>query len=251
MLRISKDFSSGKKVVTEIKLNTYARVAGLAYIIVILLGVFSVNFIISALIVPDNIAATYSNISENEFLFRISVACETLMYLLVILLSLSLYIILKTIDKNLAMLALLWRIAEAIIGTSIVVLSGLIPLDLIKTETLFPTEQAHSLIKLFLDVRFSGLDIVLMFVGMGGTIFCYLFYKSNYVPRFLAGWGIFTYLSMLLLSFVSLLSTNFPETYKMIFYVPGGLFELIFGFWLLIKGVKLNHAEEKLIAQTN
>ena len=44
---------------TEIKLNTYARVAGLAYIIVILLGVFSVNFIVSALIVPDNIIATH------------------------------------------------------------------------------------------------------------------------------------------------------------------------------------------------
>ena len=229
---------------TEIKLNKYARVAGLAYIIVILLGVFSVNFIVSALIVPDNIIATYSNISENEFLFRISVACETLMYLLVILLSLSLYIILKRIDKNLAMLALLWRIAEAIIGASIVVISGLIPLALIKTEKLFPTNQAHSLLKLFLDIRISGLDIVLMFVGVGGTIFCYLFYKSNYVPRFLAGWGIFTYLSMLLLSIIGLLSADLPETYKIIFYVPGGLFELFFGFWLLIKGVKLNYAKK-------
>ena len=229
----------------------YTRVAGLTYIIIILLGVFSVNFIVSAIVVPDDIAATYKNISENEFLFRISLASETIMYLLVILLSLSLYVILKSVNNNLAVLALLWRTAEAIIGAVTVVISGLIPLALINTESFFSQEQVHALLKLFLDIRASGLDIVLMFVGVGGTIFCYLFYKSNYVPKFLAGWGIFTYLSMLLLSFVSLLLPNIPENYKMIFYVPGGLFELIFGFWLLIKGVKLNYVKADFIEQTN
>jgi len=215
------------------------------------LGVFSVNFIASSLIVPDDIAATHKNISENEFLFRISVTSETVMYLLVILLSLSLYVILKTVDKNLALLALLWRTGEAIIGAATLVVSVLIPLTLIKNEIDFSPEQVQTLLKLFLDARYSGLDIVLMFIGVGGTIFCYLFYKSNYVPRFLAGWGIITYLSMLLLSFISLLSPDIPETYKIIFYVPGGLFELIFGFWLLLKGVKLNYAEEKSLTKTD
>lgn len=238
-------------IVTEMKLNTYARVAGIAYIIVILLGVFSINFIESNLIVSNDIATTYNNISENEFLFRISVVSETFMYLLVILLSLSLYVVLKTVDKNLALLALLWRVAEAIIGASTVVISGLIPLVIINTETVFSPEQIQTLLKLFLDIRISGLDIVLMFIGVGGTIFCYLFYKSKYVPRFLAGWGIFTYLTMLLLSFISLLSPNLSGTIKMVFYVPGGLFELIFGFWLLIKGIKLNYDEEKFINETD
>ena len=233
------------------KQNTYARVAGFTYIIVILLGVFSVNFIESNLIVPDNNAATYNNISGNETLFRISLICETLMYLLVILLSLSLYVVLKTVDKNLALLALLWRVAEAIIGTATIVVSSLIPLVLINTENVLPIEQVQALLTLFLDIRISGLDIVLMFIGVGGTIFCYLFYKSNYVPKFLAGWGIFTYLTMLLLSFISLLLPNFPQTYKMIFYMPGGLFELIFGFWLLFKGVNIKYVEENFITKTN
>lgn len=227
--------------VNEMKLNTYARIAGVAYIIVILLGVFSVNFISSTLIIPDDIAATYDNISGNEFLFRFGVLSETLMYLLVILLSLSLYIVLKTINENLALLALLWRVAEAIIGAATIVISGLIPLVVINTNSAFSTDQVQALLTLFLDIRTSGLDIVLMFVGVGGAIFCYLFYKSNYVPKFLAGWGIFTYLTMLLLSFISLLLPDLPETYKIIFYVPGGLFELIFGFWLLFKGINVKY----------
>jgi hypothetical protein len=231
---------------TETKLNIFARVAGLTYIIVILLGVFSVNFIVSTLVVPDDITATYNNISENEFLFRISLVSETFMYLLVILLSLLLYVALKTVNRNLALLALLWRVAEAIIGVVITVTGSLIPLALINAKINFSPEQAQGLLILFLDIRTFGLDIVLMFVGVGGTIFLYLFYKSNYVPKFLAAWGIFTYVSMLLLSFISLLSTDFPETYKMIFYVPGGLFELIFGLWLLIKGINTIEIKNKL-----
>ncbi|MEJ2507295.1 MAG: DUF4386 domain-containing protein, partial [Ignavibacteriaceae bacterium] len=109
-------------------------------------------------------------------------------------------------------------------------------------DKVFPSEQIHTLLRLFLDIRGSGLDIVLMFIGVGGSVFCYLFYKSNYVPKFLACWGIFTYLSMLFLSFASLISPDISETFKMVFYIPGGLFELIFGFWLLLKGINVKNS---------
>ena len=217
----------------------YARVAGLSYLITIMLGIFSVNFIASSLIVPGDGAATISNIVSNEMLFRIGIASEILMYVLVILLSLALYVVLKSVNRNLALLALLWRVTEAIIGGATTVLSGLIPLLLLNSETVFETEQLQALVGLFLDVRGAGLDIVLIFIGMGGTIFCYLFYKSRYVPRTLAVWGILTYLTMLILSFASILLPNITETTKMIFYAPGGLFEIIFGLWLLIKGVNV------------
>ena len=217
----------------------YARVAGLSYLITIVLGIFSVNFIASSLIVPGDGAATISNIVSNEMLFRIGIASEIMMYVLVILLSLALYVVLKSVNKNLALLALLWRVAEAIIGGATTVLSGIIPLLLLNSEAVFETEQLQALVGLFLDVRGAGLDIVLIFIGMGGTIFCYLFYKSKYVPRTLAVWGILTYLTMLILSFASILLPNITETTKMIFYAPGGLFEIIFGLWLLIKGVNV------------
>jgi len=227
-------------MVAETPSIMYARVAGLTYIIVILLGIFGVNIIESSLVIPTDDAATYSNISGNEILFRIGVASEILMYLLVILLSLSLFVVLRTVDKNLALLALLWRVAEAITGAATIVLSGLIPILLINSENVFSPGQIQTLVRSFLDVRGAGLDMVLVFVGVGGTIFCYLFFKSNYVPKLLAGWGIFTYMTMLLLAFTSILLPNVPETVKMVFYVPGGFFELIFGFWLLFKGINVN-----------
>ena len=219
----------------------YARVAGLAYLLTMALGLFSVNFVYSNLIVSGNNAETVDNIMKNPLLFRLGIASEIMMFVLVVLLSLALYVILKTVNKNLALLALFWRLAEAIIGGGVTVLSGLVPLLLLNSQAEFETEHLQALVGLFLGVRPAGLDVVLIFIGMGGTVFCYLFFTSRYVPRILAAWGILTYLTMLIISFASILIPNLPETMKMAFYAPGGLFEIIFGFWLLFKGVNLQH----------
>jgi hypothetical protein len=224
---------------TETSPLVYARVAGVAYIIIIILGILGVGFLVESNIVSGNDAATVNNIMANELLFRIGIASEIMMFVLVVLLSLALYVILKTVNKNLALLALLWRLGEAIIGGGVTVISGLIPLLLLNREIAFETEQLQALVGLFLGVRNAGLDVVLMFIGMGGTLFCYLFFKSKYVPRILAAWGMLTYLSMLILAFASILSPNLPETIKMAFYAPGGLFEIIIGLWLLIKGINV------------
>jgi hypothetical protein len=216
----------------------YARIAGLTYIAIIILGVFRVNFVESSIVVPENSEATVNNILTNEFLFRAGIASELLMYLLVILLAFTLYVVLKPINKNLAFVALLYRTGEAIIGVTTIVLSGLIPVMLIKNGSALKPETFYTLVKLFADIRGSGLDIVLIFIGLGGTIFCYLFFKSGYIPKLLALLGIVTYLIMLILSFTSIL-IPISDAVKLVFYAPGGLFEIFLGFWLLIKSVKL------------
>ena len=222
----------------------YARVAGLAYVIIIILGVFGVGFVESRLIVPGNDAATVNNIMANELLFRIGIYSEIMMFALVILLSLALYVILKTVNRNLALLALLWRLAEAIIGGAVAVLSGLIPLLLLNGEVAFETEQLQALVGLFkgtycwirccLDVHRHGRDRLLL------SVFQVEVRSGN-----TGIWGILTYVSMLILSFVSILSSNLPETIKMAFYAPGALFEVIFGLWLLIKGVNAEQWEKR------
>lgn len=226
----------------------YARVAGLAYLLTMMLGIFSVNFVETRLIVPENSAETVNNIMENEILFRVGVASEIMMFVLVVLLSFALYVVLKTVDRNLALLALLWRLAEAIVGAGTIILSGLIPLLLLNKRAEFETEHLQAWVGMFLDVRSAGLDVVLIFIGVGGMVFCYLFFKSKYVPRILAAWGIFTYLTMLIISFVSILTPDFPETLKLAFYAPGGLFELLFGFWLLFKGIDIEQWKKRALA---
>ncbi len=217
----------------------YARIAGLAYLVTIFLGIFSVNFVLAEIIVPGDNTATLRNIVAEESLFRLGVACEILMYVLVVLLAHSLFVVLRSVDRNLALLALLWRLAEAIVGSAATVVSGLLPLLLLTSDGGVPPGQIGGLVISLLDVRPAALDVVLIFIGMGGTLFCYLFFRSRYIPRLLAAWGIVTYLTMLLLSFVSLIAP-ITESTRILFYAPGGLFEIIIGFWLLVKGVNVH-----------
>jgi hypothetical protein len=218
-------------------LHVYARVAGVTYIVVILLGIFSVSYIDTNIVVPGNNEATVNNITTNDLRFRISALSEILMYVLVVLLSLALYVTLRSVNENLALLALLWRMGEAIIGGSVAMLSGFVPLLLLKNRAGLDAGHLQTLIGSFLDMRSAGLDVVLIFIGVGGTLYCYLFFKSKYIPRILSGWGIFTYLSMLILAATRILFPNLSETIKMAFYASGGLFEILIGFWLMIKGI--------------
>ena len=220
-----------------------ARVAGLAYLLIIILGLLKGIFWESSLIVSGNDAATVNNIIANELQFRLVVASELILYVLVVLLSLALYIVLKPVNKNLALAALFFRFGEAIIGVVITVLSGLIPLLLLNRQAVFETEQLQALVGLFLNLRTAGLDIVLLFIGLGGTIFCYLFFQSKYVPRILASWGIFTYLSMLILAFLNILLPNRPAMIEIVLFALGALFEVIFGFWLWFKGVNVQQRD--------
>jgi len=220
----------------------YARVVGCLYMFIIIIGIINGIFIDSNLIVSGNDSETVNNILANELLFRIGILSILVMYAGVVILSWALYVLLKNVNRNLALLALLFRSGEAILGAVTMVISFIILL-LINGEAdteVLETGKLDNLVGAFLNVRTAGLDIVLLFVGLGGTIFCYLFLISMYVPKILAFWGIFTYLSMIVLALISILFPNHPAMLEIVLYSLGGLFELVFGFWLLIKGVKLN-----------
>lgn len=223
-----------------------AKVAGLSYVLIIILSMLKLVFA-GNLIVPENDAATTNNIMANELLFRIGVANDIIVFVLVVLLSLALYMILKSVNKNLALSALLLRFGEGIIGAVVTVLGGFIPLLLLNGKAVFETEQLQALVGLFLDVQTAGLNIVMIFMGLGGIVFCYLFFKSKYIPRILAAWGILTYLTMLILSFVNILLPNLPKMIAIVLYTPGALFEVTTGLWLLFKGVNVQQWEKRAL----
>jgi hypothetical protein len=216
----------------------YARVAGFAYVLTVILGAINVFFISPNLFVWGNDAETAKNILANEGLFRTYIAIDLAMFAGVVLAYVGLYITLKTVNRNLALLALLWRIGESGLG-AVTVLSGIVALLLLKgtgSLTVFGPDQLHALAGLALGVRGAGYDILMVFMGLGATLFCYLFLKSQYIPRILAIWGIFTYVSMIIYGFVKILDPN-PHPDLWLIMMPGALFELTLGLWLLFKGI--------------
>jgi len=221
--------------------RAYARVAGAAYLVIAIVALVYGILVQSKLIVSGNDAVTANNILANESLFRIGIVLVLIIYVSVVVASWALYVILRTVHENLALLALLLRSAEAILGAATVLMSFVVlrVLNGNGPSNVFETEQLQALAGRFLDVRTAGLDIVLIFIGLGATIFCYLLFKSKYIPRALAAWGMFTYLSMLFLALVSILFPSHPVMLEYVFYGVGELFELTLGFWLVFKGIDL------------
>jgi hypothetical protein len=230
--------------------HTAAKVAGWAYLLIILTSILVGIFGPYSLTVEGDAAATFNNIMANEFLFRIGAAYDTTMFASVILLALALYVVLKPVNQELALLAMLWRFAEAVLGF-IMVLCSLIVLLLVKGENyaaVFEPGQLQALVGLFLDVNPAALSILFVLISLGTIVNCYLFYKSQYIPRILAIFGIFSFTLMLIGTYGIILLPNYTATINMVIYPPATLFEVAIGLWLIIKGINVEYWDNRAAA---
>ena len=112
-------------------------------------------------------------------------------------------------------------------------------------SAVFEAEQLQALVGLFLGVQSAATSILIVFISLGTIVFCYLFFKSKYIPRILAVFGIFSF-SLMLYPLVAILFP-IPVELQIVFHVPGILFEVIIGLWLLIKGVNVEHWEKRAL----
>ena len=144
-----------------------ARWAGAFYFLIIAGAILTLIFIDSALIVAGDTEATVNNIRAKEFLYRVGVAADTIMFCQVVLLTVFLYIVLRTVNKDLAFLALLLRFAEGILGAAATLVGGIAPLLLLRYESSFDPGQLNALIQFFLDLEATGINFVLIFMGLG------------------------------------------------------------------------------------
>lgn len=214
-----------------------ARIAGLSYVLIIALGIAQGVFVASALVIPADPASTASNIAAHELLFRLGIFSDTTLYTLVLVLSVSLFLVLEGVDRPLALAALVLRCAEGLVGLVVTLLGGLMPLLLLAGPTGSDPGELQLLAVSFLELRTAGLDIILILIGPGGVAFCYLFLKSRFVPRALAVWGILTYASMFVLGTARLLLPGLPAAITNVLYGQGAAFEVFLGLWLLVMAV--------------
>ena len=97
-------------------LQKTASFAGWAYLIIIVTSILSIVIGPYKLMAEGNQAKTIENITSHQSLFRAGMVYEILMYSGVILLSVSLFELLKAKGHGKAMTALLFRFGEAIMG---------------------------------------------------------------------------------------------------------------------------------------
>jgi len=219
--------------------RTAAKIAGLAFPISFVI-VVAVNFgIFAPLIIRGNPAETARNILAHETLFRIGLAGNMVYCVGDVVLLTALYVILKPVSQNLALLAAFGRLVYGLTWL-LVTLNLFTALRLLSDadySRAFGPEQLPALAQLYL----SGYDayyVGLLFWGLGATVGSYLWLKSKYIPRALAAFGLISSAWCAACTFVFYIFPGFPKIVNLSWFdSPMAIFELALSFWLLFKGL--------------
>lgn len=222
-----------------------ARIAGVAYLITILIGIFGEAFVRGKLIVSGDAAATAANLLAHEPLFRFGFALNLLpAYLVVTVIFFDLF---KPVNRNINVLAAFC----ALVGTAVGTLNSLFelaPLMVLKGEPylgVFKPEQLQALALLFLKLRAQGFNICLVFFGYYCVLIGYLIFRSAFLPRTLGVLMALAGFSYLVSSFAAFLSPDFAAHVALYILPLGLLGEGSLTLWLLIAGVNAQRWKEQ------
>lgn len=219
--------------------RTAARTAGFLYLLLGALAAFVQFYIRSGILMPGHVAQTAHNILVYGRLFRIGMALDLIGGAGNAALAVAFYVMLKPVGPATALLAAFWRLAEAVI-LGHMTLNSMVAVHILRHAdrfAAFSTAQLQALTSIYLGTQGAEFSIGLLFYALGSTLFCYLLLKSRYIPIMLAWWG-------LLGSVVALLSSLtiivFPAAAGIApsCYIPVGTFEIVAGFWLLLRGIR-------------
>jgi hypothetical protein len=221
---------------------TYARFAGLMYFFT----VFDVSgvLIIARVSGSGNFLATAHAVAASETLYRIGLVLGLIGTLSTILLAVGLYVALRPFDGNLAMTALLFRLAESVIG-GVVIVFGFLTLQIYLEAGRAGAPGASRLRELgglVSGVSVVGTNVSVVFFSVGSTLFFYLLVRSTHIPRVLAMWGLIGSIVCFIAFLASLVIPQSTELLTGIGGLPVGLAEPVVGAWLLIRGIEGRHA---------
>lgn len=219
--------------------NTYARLAGAIYLLVILFGGFSEGVVMNSLIVSGDPAATARNIIGSPDLWNLSLAGNLVVPLIAVPQMWIEYLLLRPVSRNLALLFLLLNVlALAIECVSKLFLLMVVPI-LSRTDGAFDTDQIQALASLALTGHNIAFHITLIFFGATCLMSGYLVFRSGYLPRLVGLLVQAAGASYLIAAFARLFAPAFADQITPAILLPALIGESALCLWLLVMGVNL------------
>lgn len=217
-----------------------ARRTGVLYL---LLGIapFNLIYIPRRFIVPGDATATALNITAGELTYRIGILSGLVTNIIMILLVMSLYNMLKDVDRKHARLMVMLVAVMVTLGLANLV-NQIAPLILLSGAdflSVFSKPQLDALALGFLRLGSNGTYLGMAFWGLWLFPFGVLVFKSGFLPRLLGVLlivGCFAYLAVSVTSIVLPAYRHAVDQVMLPFYAIGELSMMV---WLLVKGVKV------------
>ena len=224
----------GKKQQTE-SVQTYARIAGLVFLIAFVAGGVGEAYAPSQLVVAGNAAATAHNVVTHDLFLRLGFVAYLGESITDVALTFLLYVLLRPVNANLALLAVLFRImatatfafAELFYFAPSLILGGD---GYLKT---FSPDQLHTLTLLSFNIYSAGGNLFNVHYGIASMILGYLMFRSGYLPRVAGALWVLGGIGFVIATLVWI----FAPAHASLFLLPQIIAVLSLGVWLLVRGV--------------
>jgi Domain of unknown function (DUF4386) len=214
-----------------------AKVAGFMYLFTLVTSNFAEFYARGRLHVGVLLSAKEVG---SERIFRAGIVGDLITCAGVVILVVALYVVLRPVNRNVALLAAFLRLAESGIF-AVITLNDFAALRVLSGADYlqaFSAAQLQALARLFLSLHDSGYLIGLVFCGLGSALFSYLFLRSRYIARWLAGLGVFSSLLVALVTLAIMVFPNLAAIVVPVYFAPSFVFEVTLGIWLLVKGIE-------------
>jgi len=218
-----------------------ARIAGLFYLAHFVAFFLADNGVHYTAVGPIDAAATANNIMASEWQFRFGYVSFILAGLFFLLAAWALYVLMKPVNKDLALLFVLLNLAGVVIQCAALFFEfgAHLLLSDVTFLNVFPEDQPRALAMLFLMAYKNGFMIAQLFLALWVLPLGYLVIKSGYLPRILGIFLLIDCLVLLIWFFQFFLFYPGNEGISAVCLAISFIAEASLCLWLLIKGVNV------------
>ena len=180
---------------SNLNLNTLGRTAGWSLLAMIGIGIFASIFIAKGIDInlSADVSTTATNMLEAESQLRGKAYISLLTFSLETLFAVCLFLLLRRFGPVLAT----WGLFINMAGAFLALLGAVFAMNAAELASNIAYSDAANNVQQIMLTRlqatsdYTSFHLGLVISSFGNAVFFYLFYRSGFIPRIIAGWGIF------------------------------------------------------------
>jgi Domain of unknown function (DUF4386) len=225
-------------------LPVYARAAGWLYLFIIVVGFCVEIFVRGKIIVSGDPAATAHNMTTLGWLWRLGFGGEITMWVFSILTMTVFYILFRSFNPLIAVMALLFNIMDTAIETINAVLCNFTALFFAEgsgyLRTFLP-HQREAVVAFALRMHEYGFGAGLLFFGMWLILTGFLMIRSGYFPKWIGGLAMIGGVCYVLNSYALFVAPAIQDHLFPLILMPSLVAELSISIYMIVFGFNVDN----------